>query len=285
MRFGTSRAVRAAATRPGIRFVPTDAGLVRVRDSGGTGPVLLLVCDPPNVIEHYDAVVELLAPTHRVVCGELPGFGFSRPSRGFGFTLPEYESVTEQLLENLNLTRVTLAFPCVWGYVALRVAARRADLVEGLVLAQIPEWSQEVAWARRIDSTGIIRTPLIGQVLMAVVPSWVADRWYQTALPPGQSSEPFVEPVTTALRSGAVFCLASLTQAWFARPAPVLPVVTQPVRLLWGRADRSHRRSDPESLLPYLPHGRVVAYEGAGHFPELEHPDRLRQALTALGSI
>jgi len=286
---GARRATRTALTRPGVRLMSTAAGVVRVRDSGEDRPVVVIACDPPNVVEHYDAVFELLAPQHRVICWEMPGFGFSRPARSFGFTLHEYERVTAQLLDELQVTAAAVAFPCVWGYVAVQLAAHRPDLVRGLVLAQAPHWSEEVAWARRLDSTHVIGTPYLGQLLMAAAPARVARRWYQVALPPGAPAATvaaFVEPAERVLRGGGLFCLASLTQAWFggATPGPVhdLPSATQPAVLMWGQADRSHRRSHPESALPYLPNGKVLAHPDAGHFPDLEHPERLGEALTAL---
>jgi pimeloyl-ACP methyl ester carboxylesterase len=92
--------------------------------------------------------------------------------------------------------------------------------------------------------------------------------------------EPFARPARAALRSGALFCLASLTQAWFpGSPRPAEPV-GQPTVLLWGAADRTHRLSPPG--FPAIPHGRLVVVDDAGHFPELEAPHLLRAALDSL---
>jgi pimeloyl-ACP methyl ester carboxylesterase len=244
--------------------------------------VLVLACDPPNVVEHYDYVIALLAPTHRLVVVEMPGFGFSRPLQGFGFTIGEYELAVERLLEELEVSDTALMFPCVWGYVAVQLAARRPDRVRGLILAQAPSWSEEVAWARRIDSNGLIRTPFIGQAVMAAAPGAVARRWYRAALPAGLPVDEFVQPALAALRAGGLFCLASFTQAWFGRATPTLSPVDQPAVLMWGQSDRSHRRSRPESALPYVRHGQIVAYADSGHFPELERPDHLHDALARL---
>ena len=288
---GARRAARAAITRSDVRLVSTSAGVVRLRDTGGGGgrPVVVVTCDPPNVVEHYDELIELLHGQYRVVCWEMPGFGFSRPARGFGFTLAEYERVTEELLHDMGVRGSVLAFPCVWGYVALQLAARRADLVRGLVLAQAPHWNEEGAWARRLDPTRLVGRPYVGQLVMAASSQRVARDWYRVALPRGASAATttaFTGPALDALRSGGLFCLASLTQAWFGpgAPAPMddRPSVPQPAVLMWGEADRSHRHSHPESALAYLPRGRVVAYPNAGHFPELERPERLRDALTVI---
>ena len=89
-----------------------------------------------------------------------------------------------------------------------------------------------------------------------------------------------------ALRAGSLFCLASLTQAWFGRATTDLmhdlTPATQPAAVLWGRADRTHRPSAPESVMPYLADGQVLASPDAGHFPELERPERLMEALALI---
>jgi pimeloyl-ACP methyl ester carboxylesterase len=90
-------------------------------------------------------------------------------------------------------------------------------------------------------------------------------------------------PADQALRAGAVFCLASLTQAWFGGAAPDLVPVDLPAVVLWGGADRTHRRSSPGSASVYLPSGKVVVHPDAGHFPELEDPRRLREAVALVG--
>src|SRR5207244_1817669 len=58
----------------GVRFVELPQATLRVRVAG-TGPVaLVIVPDPPNVIEHYDRLIALLAPHLRVVCWQTPAW-------------------------------------------------------------------------------------------------------------------------------------------------------------------------------------------------------------------
>lgn len=265
----------------------TPGGRVRVRTSSApsSAPVVVLACDPPNVVEHYDEVFELLGSEYRLICVEMPGFGFSRPAPGFRFGMEEYAEVVEHVMSELDISSAVLALSCVWSYVTLRVAARRPDLVRALILIQAPQWSEEVAWGRRIDSTGIVRRPFVGQALMAARPRAVARRWYEWALPRGHSAATataFTAPADDALRRGAVFCLASVTQAWFGTGHFSQPPLEQPAVVLWGGEDRTHRHSSPDSALVYVHDGQMILDPDAGHFPELEHPHRLHDALTMI---
>jgi hypothetical protein len=49
---------------------------------------------------------------------------------------------------------------------------------------------------------------------------------------------------------------------------------------MWGASDRTHRHSNPDSVLPYLRNGKVLVYPTAGHFPELDDPQRLKDLLS-----
>lgn len=274
----------ASGTRTGARFVDLPRARLRVRVGGeapaGGAPTVVFACDPPNVVEHYDALLGLLAPRFRSVCVELPGFGFSTPKRGFGFSLEEYARTVADLLTALGAGPYLLAFPCVWAYAALGVAAERPELVSRLLLVQAPSWAEEVGWSRRIDRRGFIRTPFVGQALMASRPRQVAERWYRAALPRGASgSEEFLGPARRAFEHGACFCLGSFTQAWFGGRAPAFPTPSQPVLAVWGASDRSHGATDRRSILEHVPHAAYLEYEDAGHFPELERAERFVETL------
>ena len=72
-----------------MRFIESTASSIRVLDSGSGKPCIVFVPDGPNVIEHYERLSELLAPDYRVVCFDMPGFGFSLPSSSYTHSLDQ----------------------------------------------------------------------------------------------------------------------------------------------------------------------------------------------------
>jgi pimeloyl-ACP methyl ester carboxylesterase len=278
MRLGGSPSVEQAITRPDISFLKTPAGPMRIRDSGGQSPSVIFACDGPNVLEHYDAVFELLSPSYRLICLEMPGFGFSWPNSSFDFSLRQYVSVVAHSILKLRAGPAVLMFPCAWSYVAFQLATEQPSLVDRLVVSQCPHWNEEQAWLRRIGIHGLIETPVIGQLFLAVASQRVSDMWYSNALPPGKPTNSFAEPARKVLSSGGIFCLASMTQTWFHIKNPSFKV-TQPTMVMWGGSDRTHRRSNPDSVLDYLQSGKIMVFPEAGHFPELEDPERLKSLL------
>jgi pimeloyl-ACP methyl ester carboxylesterase len=278
VRVSSAPSIAQAITRPNISFLSTPFGALRIRDSGGHTPSVVFACDAPNVLEHYDAIFSLLSPSYRLICIEMPGFGFSYPSSSFNFSMQQYVDVVEQVIKKLGVGPATLMFPCAWSYVAFKLAAQRPALVERLIVSQCPCWDEEQAWTKRIDSNGMMGKPLIGQVFLATNTKRVSDGWYDAALPKGRSASEFAEPARKVLSDGGIFCLASMIQAWFHVKNPSF-MVEQPTVVMWGGSDRTHRRSNPESVLQYFRRGKVVTYPGAGHFPELEDPSSLKSLL------
>lgn len=262
-----------AYSRPGVRFIATPGAALRVRAAGArdpAAPTIVLVCDPPNVVEHFDALLALLAPHARVVCIEPPGFGFSLPKHGFGFGFADFAACFEQALEALDEGPYLLAFPCIWGHLALELAAKRPDLVHKLMLWQTARWDEQVRWARAADPKRMLLRPYVGQANMAFGPEKIAVLWYRAALGKGRTAE-LVPTLHDALRHGAFCCLGSVWQRWFEGFAPAAVRVAQPTLLAWGAADRSHRETDRFALAASLPDGtRRHLFESAGHSPELE---------------
>jgi pimeloyl-ACP methyl ester carboxylesterase len=239
----------------------------------GRGQTVVLIPDPPNVIEHHAAMIRTLERHCRVVCFDPPGFGFSRPKRGFGFTVDDHASVIVNLFERLGIRDAVIGTTCLLGFAAARVAKLRPDLISRLVLGQVPSETQARQWMHRVDFKGLIGTPVIGQLLMMTMPTRIAKSWYGAALRKGAPIAPMFEPAQRSFRAGAAYCLASSFQAFDAAPLPDISGLEQPVAVCWGSKDRTHRRTDPRSFLEHAPHARHVTFEDCGHFPDLERPE------------
>ena len=268
---------RAIGSRPGMRALELPTAVLRIRVAGHGAQTVVYVPDPPNTIEHCDRLLERLSAVARVVCIELPGFGFSLPARNFRFTVREQTATLRAALEALGWAPYTLAFPCVSAYAALLLASDHPALVRRVVLMQAPAWDEELRWARRVDRHRLISTPVLGQLVTALLPRRVARAWYRAALPreaPAETVRNFLDPALDALGHGGSFCLASAFQATFGADRPALGRVTQPTTVVWGTADRSHRRTAKESIREYAPHAEYHEWPACGHFPELEEPDR-----------
>ncbi len=269
---------RGSARRASMRFVPTSAGRIRVSDTGGAGEgagTVVLVPDGPNTVEHCARLVELLSSQGvRVVCFDMPGFGFSVPGAAYTHGLDAGARAVLEVLDRLGVERAALAFSCANGFYALRAAQLAPGRVAGLMLSQTPSLADMQGWALRTVPNAL-RVPLLGQGLGWGFRGKAASSWYGLALPRGADPAPMRETARRAFHCGACFSLAGVVQGLLREdPRAALGHPGTPCTLVWGAQDRSHRRTDPASLLRHMPHARVVRFDDCGHFPDLEQPQR-----------
>ncbi|HSN84430.1 MAG TPA: alpha/beta hydrolase [Polyangiales bacterium] len=261
---------RALVSRPGMSFAETSGGRVRMRRGGSTGELsVLMAADGPNVIEHYDRLIPALEARVDWVVFEPPGTGASMPARGFDFTVDAFTKCCTEVLEALGPR--TLVFPCYLGFVGQRIAQSRPDLVQGLVMPQTPSWSDMQRWADTVDPKRLLRTPVVGQLMLAFRRRDVAATWYRMSTSDPSFRAPFIEAANEAFAFGGCFCLASLMQGYARGPAPPSTELTVPTAVVWGPRDRTHRQSDPAQSAPGA---KVVTMPECGHSPELEDPER-----------
>jgi pimeloyl-ACP methyl ester carboxylesterase len=264
----------ASSSRPGIGWIDVCSAVIRYRVQGAGPHTIVFAADPPIVIEHYDELYRLLGNEFRVIVLEMPGFGFSIPRAELQFGFTETNDLIARALRELVGGPCLLAFPCVSAYCAIDIAARHPDLVRGLVVIQAPSWPEQLRWRHARDSSGVLMKPVIGQLMLRILRRRIPAMWFSAAVGHRERLQNLVETADVALANGACFCLASVFQRYMSDEVPPLGPVRCPSLIVWGEADRSHRRTDKQSTLRLLPDAELVRFSEAGHFPELEEPTR-----------
>lgn len=269
---------RTAVGRPGMRWIETHAGCIRVLDTGGPGPCVLMTPDGPNVIEHYEELLELLSPRLRVVCFDMPGFGFSAAVSTYDHSLQSGAAAVLEVMDQLGIQKATLAFSCANGFYAMRFAQIAPGRVHALLLSQTPSVIAMHAWAERAVPS-ILRWPLVGQLIGRMMRQKLADAWYGIALPRTTDGTAFRKAGRQALRCGGCFSLAGVVQGLMREPVDATRGLQSGITVLWGMKDHSHRHTAPHAMNTDAPLARVVKFEDCGHFPDLEDPQRFAKML------
>jgi pimeloyl-ACP methyl ester carboxylesterase len=225
------------------------------------------------------------ATSSRVVCFELPGFGFSYPKQGFTFAFNQSVDIMTSFLNRLGIGPYVLLFSCVSGLVALKLAQTQPDLIRGLVLSQCSSYSEEKKWAWRMDIKGLISSKFIGQVLMVLGKNFMTRKWFNLASGSQPAAKSFTDQSIQCNNHGATFCLSSALQEMFynAKSDPLQNVsLDQPALILWGCKDRSHKPTDRKAILQHFnsKNTEYKEYNGIGHFPDLEQEDEFIKQVT-----
>jgi haloalkane dehalogenase len=124
-----------------VRTIDLDGIPIAYTDEGD-GPTLLLVHDGMWSYV-WGQVIERLSGTFRVVTLDFPGSGLS-PDSDRPVTLESDSELLESFVDKLGLKRFTLVAHDLGGAVGIGLAARRPNLVEGMVLTNTFAWPPHV---------------------------------------------------------------------------------------------------------------------------------------------
>lgn len=270
----------AAQSRDGIRFMDLGLAHIRYRQAGHGAKTLVFVTDPPIVIEHYDALIDTLKHDFSLLVVEAPGFGFSIPSMRLDYRFQTMVTLFEHFLSQLALGPVTFLAPCAVGYVAIGLAHKRPDLIEKLVLMQVPSWEEILKWKHRRDPKGLLGIPVISQILLQNLKRTRTHKWFEMALGNQDLLTRFNNIAQEGYAHGAAFNLASAFQQLLVNTSPLPQQIVQPSLFIWGESDKSHCTTCKQSSLQMIPGAQLANIPAAGHFPELETPDEFASLVT-----
>lgn len=254
----------------------TENGQLRIRDSGGAKPMVVFLCDPPVTIEAYDKLISLFESEYRIVVIELPGFGFSKATSSKAYEFNSSVIAIESAITELDPKSLVICGSCICGFVAAELVRRGNLDVSGLVLMQTPDVTGMSAWTDRADPKGWLRTKYIGQLIArAVAKNHLTAFWFGYATPKEYDHLWLTSVTLRALNAGASYPLATMLQTWLTsindQPLEI------PALVIWGKRDRSHKNTNPESTLKHVPNARTIELEDCGHFSELENPEKFYQ--------
>ncbi|HBI46119.1 MAG TPA: alpha/beta hydrolase [Planctomycetales bacterium] len=241
----------------------------------GKGPLVLLLHAFPLSSAMWRQQIEALRNDCRVVAPDLRGFGSSP-----GFTgAPSVDQMADDavaLLDELKIQApVVVGGLSMGGYVALAFARRHASRLRALVLADTQAGADDAAAAANRDK-------MIEFASKNPSPA-VIDRMMPVALCANtRTKRPEVVGAVQRIASlqapaGIVGALKALRD----RPdaTPMLKEITVPTLVIVGREDALTPPAVAEKLTANIRGARLVVLENAGHYSNLEQPERFNEAV------
>jgi haloalkane dehalogenase len=264
------------------RHVAVDGANVHYVDEGD-GPVLLLMHGNPTYSFLYRELITGLRNRFRCIAIDYPGFGLSTAPPGYGFTPAEHADVVEKLVQQLNLTGITMMVQDWGGPIGFAVATRNPDRFSAFVIGNTWAWPKSDPGTQVFSRTlgGPIGRYLIGRrnfFVERIIPSGVRRKKlppavmdaYRGPFPTGESRRPMYVFPREILAS----------RPFLAEIEAGLPkLADRRALLVWPTKDVAFRTPERRRWEAVFPDHRTVLLEGAGHYIQEDAPDEIIAAI------
>ncbi len=122
-------------------FAAVGDDRIHYLEAGQGDPIVLLHTGGASAHE-FEAVIPLLAGTHRVIAWDMPGHGDSSPIYAHR-SIPDYADALAGFLDALDIPEAVIVGASIGGFIAMDFAARFPARVVRTVLAEAPLRSPE----------------------------------------------------------------------------------------------------------------------------------------------
>jgi pimeloyl-ACP methyl ester carboxylesterase len=242
---------------------------LHIRDTGlKSAPTIILLHGFGSSLQTWDLWAEPLERTHRVVRLDLPGAGLSDPDPTGDYTDARTHALILKLMDKLEIKQAVFVGNSLGGRIAWTFTAKHPDRVSKLVLIAPDGFaSPGFAYGQKAE------VPALLSIMSYVLPKAlyrpnieaayanpkrltdaVFDRYYDLTLAPGSRDA----------------LLARMQQTVLVDPRPILPKITQPVLLLWGKKDALIPVANAQDYLKALPNATLTTFDNLGHVPHEE---------------
>lgn len=265
-----------------------SAGTINYTDSGGNGPVVVLLHGVTMDASVWRSVVADLAPQHRCICPTLP-LGSHRHAMREGADVSHtgVARLVAELLDVLDLRDVTLVLND-WGGAQFLVAQQRTERIAGLVLAACEAFDnfppgipgKAIASAARVPGalwlsmqlqrfTWFRRAPgAWGWMSKRPVPREVMDAWFRPA-----TTDPAIR------RDLRAFALSTPPRDELLQMGEDLRSFSRPVLVVWASEDKIMPREHGPRLTELFDDATLVEVDDSYTLLPEDQPVRLAAEL------
>jgi pimeloyl-ACP methyl ester carboxylesterase len=275
-----------ARTSIAVDHVTIHGHNVGYRDAG-EGEVIVLIHGMAGSSRSWRDVMPKLAEQYRVIAPDLLGHGESAKPMG-DYSLGSHASGLRDLLGVLGVERATVVGQSFGGGVAMQLAYQHPELVDRLVLVSSGGLGREVSWilkALTLPGAEFVM-PVIFPGFVRDAGNWVSDRLAGLGVKAPRAAEmwraydgltevpnrhAFVRTLRSVVDPGGQSINAT-DRLYLTAEMPTL--------IVWGNEDPVIPVEHGETAHEAMPNSRLEVFDGVGHFPHAEDPERFIEVLT-----
>ncbi|HYF18539.1 MAG TPA: alpha/beta hydrolase [Ramlibacter sp.] len=247
-----------------VRIAGTD---IELWESGAGRPLLLL--HPGDGFDPRAPYVAALAAGYRVIAPSAPGFGGSGNPPAWLKSVDDLSYVYLDLLEALDLQDLVVVGFSFGGWLAAEIAVKNTSRMAALCLVDTVGAKFSDPMTR--DITDLFSIPLYQH------PQWIYHDEKRRC--PNLRELPDEEAVVLA-RNHQTFGLLGWSPTLHSRRLQHrLHRIDVPTQLVWGAQDRIVGVDYGRRWQQAIPGAQLAVIEEAGHYPQVEQPERFVEAL------
>lgn len=260
----------------------------RPESTRNEAPTVLCLHGFPELALSWREQFAGLSDRYRVVAPDMRGYGGTdAPSRIRDYNLDLLRRDVVELIDALGVDKVHLVGHDWGAAIAWEVAQRCGDRLHTLTAINCPPVQIVLKQLRRLDQLRrswymlFFQLPYLPERMLTDDPEATVPRVFKANAsnkqPFGPAQlEPYVRQVRERGLPGINYYRAAVRR-WPGRLRPI----DVPTRLIWGMRDPALGPwfTDPEHYQRFVSDFSRVLIDDAGHFPQLEAPERVNQAL------
>lgn len=258
------------------RYLEYNGLQIRYRDEG-RGPALVLLHGVCAFLETWDGWARELKKHFRVIRLDVPGFGLTGPAPDRSYYQRENMiAVMDGLVSKLGLKTFSIIGNSLGGYIGWNYALEHPDKVNKLILVDPVGYSQKLPFLLTFASNPLVR-PFAQRGMPRFFLYNAVQQVYgdTTRLTREFKNRYFAYAMRAGNKKSYVdIFLEMKKQNKNPSLSKDIPGITVPTLVMWGKKDRWIPYKYFESWKRDLPQARFIAYEGAGHVPMEEIPEK-----------
>jgi len=274
------------------RYVDLPGGVrMHYRDEGLQTPgaqTVLLIHGFSASLHTWEPWLPHLSDQFRLVSLDLPGHGLTSAPAGYQANMEAYRDLVAAFAETQGLERFALVGSSMGGNVAWEYALAHPEQVQALVLVDASGWPDERAEdAEEALVFKLLRNPIAAPLLRDLDNTRLTRQGLLSAFPtrPELVDDAMVSRYVDLARApGHRDILIQLSLGFNERSmatAERLGRLGMPVLVLSGDTDNLVPVEHARQFNQAIPQSEIVIYEGVGHIPQEEIPERSAEDVLA----
>ncbi|MEE4338726.1 alpha/beta fold hydrolase [Erythrobacter sp.] len=283
-----AQAMRAKYGGEPSQFVEIgDGTVVHLRDTGPRGALPIMLLHGSNSDLHtWDEWAAGLEEDYRVIRFDQVGHGLTGPDPNADYSRANYAEDMREVADRLGLDRFVIGGNSMGGKHAMAFASTYPERVLGLILVDAsggPMLREEIAKEEEDDGGSgnigfaIAQMPGINRIVEQVTPRSLIESSLEQSVSVGSVvTEEMIDRYWELLRypGNRRATLRRFSGSYDPLTEAEIAGIDAPALIIWGEEDRLIPLAAGRWLDRVMPQTTLVSYEGVGHLPQKEVPQR-----------